>query len=163
VGAAEGNRQEPIVVISRCSVTVQSEIDVDAEEAYHFWNDRLTYPQFIPGLESVELVDAVWSRWSVCGCDDPIEVETTDNVLHQYVAWRMRHHHGERVSLWVERASRSSALLRLEISWLPQPDAPTVAAQQQRAQTILNRFESFLATELGRQSSGVRESTMSER
>ncbi|WP_426564963.1 SRPBCC family protein [Angustibacter sp. McL0619] len=151
------------MAISRRTVSVQSEVAVDADEAYHFWNDRLAYPQFIPGLESVEIIDAVWSRWSVLGRSDPIEVETTDNVLHQYVAWRMRDQHGERVSLWVEPgAAEASALLRLEISWRPEPDAPPVTAQLQRAQTTLDRFHTFLANELERQPAGVRESSMSE-
>jgi hypothetical protein len=139
-----------IVGTSRRTVSAQCHLDVDAGEVYYYWNERLAFPHFIPGLLSVEIIDGIWSRWTMQGCSQPVEVETTDNVLHRYVAWRLHQHYGQRVSLWIEPGpDEGTVLLRLELSWRPDPDAAPVAAQQQRADTILERFQSFVRSELG--------------
>ena len=132
----------------RHTVAEERVLPAAPDDLYHYWNERLWYPRFLPGVDSVEIIDEVWSRWTLRGVDAPVDVELTDNVLHHYVAWRMHQHHRERVSVWIEGSGSGLSRLRLEVSWRVDPDSPPAAGQQQRAAQMLDRFCSFVCTEL---------------
>jgi hypothetical protein len=129
-------------MVTRRSVACEAHLALAPDAVYHYWNERLLYPQFIPGLNAVEISDEVWSRWFL---DDgsQVDVELTDNVLHQYVAWRLHDQHRERVSVWVQGPGESSSLLRLELSWRDDLDGLPRQAQQAKVDKWVDRFRAF--------------------
>ena len=128
--------------MARRTVACEAHLALAPDAVYHYWNERLLYPQFIPGLNAVEICDEVWSRWFL---DDggQADVELTDNVLHQYLAWRIRGQHRERVSVWVQGPDAGPSLLRLEISWPDDLDAPPRQVQQATVSRWVDSFRAF--------------------
>jgi uncharacterized membrane protein len=129
--------------MKRQRVSCEARLPLTADLVYHCWNDRSWYPRFIPGVHSVEIIDAVWSRWHLAAPDEPCHVELTDNVLHHYLAWRLHKHHDESMSVWIQEAGEDSSVVRLEIEWRVEPGAPSVTAQEQRAAQVLRQFRRF--------------------
>ena len=132
--------------MARQSVACEASLAMPPDAVYHYWNERLLYPQFISGLNAVETSDEVYSRWFL---DDgsQVDVELTDNVLHEYVAWRVRGQHRERVSVWVQGPDDGPSLLRVELSWRDDLDAPARHVQQARITQWVDRFRAFALTE----------------
>ncbi len=123
-------------------VTVSTSVAAPPDEVYHYWNERTTYPRFVPRLESVTPLDEVWSRWTLAGSDETVDVEVTDNVLGHYVSWRCHRPTRDRTSVRIEGEHHGPTTVSLELSW--QDDADGHTDWHEHASAMLDGFCAFL-------------------
>jgi uncharacterized membrane protein len=112
--------------MAKHTVQVVAEVTARPDEVFHYWNERSGYPRFVPGLDAVETLDEVWSRWSlhddVAADEATFDVEVTDVVPRHYISWRCHRRTRDRTSVRLWPCGPGASRVEVEVSWHAQDD-----------------------------------------
>ena len=134
-------------------------VNVSPEEAYRFWRNFENLPRFMPGLESVQVLDAARSHWRAKGPGGTIiewDAEITEDRPNELIAWRtaenadVRHRGSVR---FTPAPGGRGAIIAVEMQYyLPGGEISAVLAKLfgeepgQRIAEDLRRFQQTLET-----------------
>lgn len=134
-------------------MTVVKTVDVavPVSTAYNQWTQLEEFPQFMQGVDSVEQIDDVRSRWttSILGAQREFETKITEQIPDERIAWTTTHGESEQAGVVTfhrldESTTRVAVQMDIEPDGLLEKLGLATGIIGQRVSGDLDRFKEFI-------------------
>ena len=127
------------------------DVAVPVSTAYNQWTQLEEFPQFMQGVDSVEQIDDVRSRWttSILGAQREFETKITEQIPDERIAWTTTHGESEQAGVVTfhrldESTTRVAVQMDIEPDGLLEKLGLATGIIGQRVSGDLDRFKEFI-------------------